>query len=127
MALSTVTDGSRTGGVLPRDEKSNPVQVASSIVTKDGTGTPIDSPKSLTTTAVFTFVPPSKAVMMVCRSAAAFRYGDNATLDGTANEGYMAASADTDTRIPCAGGGSIYVRNESTGTNNFFFYFELLG
>lgn len=113
------------GKPLPRDSNLNPIPVACDIITQDGTSpTPVESPKSLTTTAVFTFVPPAGALVMVCRSAADVRYGDNATLDGTANEGYMLAAGNTDFRIPCADVGNIYVRNDVTGTNNFYFFFE---
>ena len=114
----------QVGKPLPRDSNLNPIPVACDILTQDATGTPIDSPKSLTTTAVFTFVPPPGALVMVGRSAAAVRYGDNVTLDGTANEGYMLASGSETFRVPCADGGSIYVRNDATGTNNFYFFFE---
>ena len=111
---------------LRKDANRQAIQVANDIITQDGTGTPIESPKSLTTTATFTFVPPAGALVMICRSPAAFRYGDNVTLDGTANEGYMYGPAETDVRIPCADGGSIYIANHATGTNNLYFFFERL-
>ncbi len=115
----------QVGKPLPRDSNLNPIPVACDIITQDGTAvTPLESPQSLTTTAVKTIVPPAGALVMVGRSAADVRYGDNVTLDGTANEGYMLCSGGVDFRVPCADGGSIYVRNDVTGTNNFYFFFE---
>ena len=57
---------------------------------------------------------------------AAFRYGDNSVLDGTAGEGYFYQSAFVESRpIPCADKVSIYVRiHASSGTTTVYFRFD---
>ncbi len=72
-------------------------------------------------------VPPTGAVVMIMQSAGPLRYGDNVTLDGTGTgKGYAFSAMDTDVRVPCANGDNIFVRNDVTGTNNLFFFFEML-
>jgi len=116
----------RLSKTLPRDENNNVIQVAGKQVYEDGTGTPQVSPLSLTTTSLFTIVPPSGALVCTFKCAAAFRHGTG-NVDGTASDGYFAVAANTSTRVSCADLTSIIVRNEATGTNNLFFTFEMMG
>jgi len=111
------------GNTLPLDPNGNPIQVARSIQTQDGTGTPQDSPKTSVTT-VLTLVPPANAVVCWIQSSVAGRVGDNATLDGTADEGYFPLAADTPKAIPCAGGGNVYFLPDSSAS--VYFYFEMM-
>ena len=107
---------------LPMDANNNAVQVAKDTIMKDGTGTPIESPLSMTTTVISTIIPPAGAINMIAICGADWNFGVVAALD----EGYMLGKADQYVVIPCAAGENIYVRNDSSGTNDLYFYFEIL-
>jgi hypothetical protein len=116
----------KKGGTLPIDGNHKPVQVASNIISQDGTGTPLDSPQTISSSVV-TVVPATNADLMYCRAAVAdIRYGDNATLDGTADEGYGLIPAGSALYIPCADGGSIFFLRDAAADATLYFHFEQL-
>jgi len=110
----------RKGNRLPSDANGNPIQVALSIQMADISGSVKTSPLT-TITTVQTFVPPANAVVFWFRGDVAGKFGDNATLDGTAGNGYGSYLVDTWHAIPCAGGNSIYVIPDSSAQIDFYF------
>jgi len=102
------------------------LQVAGKIQTYDATtGTVITSPKTGVTTVPLAFVTPPNAVVFTFKSTADCRYGDNATLDGSAGKGYKKGTSSVDIRVPCNSMSSVYIRAE-TGTVDIDFFFEVL-
>jgi hypothetical protein len=93
------------------------------IWTQDATATPIISGATNTVgVASLTLTPPAGASQLMVKCSAAFRWGDNATLDGAGTgKGYVPANAEEWVEIPSAGP-SIYFK-PVTGTANFHFFF----
>lgn len=108
-------------GSMASDKNRDSVQVSGSFVTADNTGTPQTSPLSLTTTAVFTIVVPDTAIIMTCMSAADMRISEVVGMGQ-----YDLIKANTKESIQCARMANIYVKNDVTGTNNFYFKFYSL-
>ena len=91
------------------------------IVTQDETSTPNVSPKTAVD-SVLTLVPPANAVGLTFQCSVAAKYGDNATLDGSASgKGYKNAKANTDCYVGCANGKPIYILPASSATIDFLF------
>jgi len=106
------------------------VKLAAEDEAADGTEYESNVPSPLTsvsTTAVNHKIDiPVGAKYLYLLGEAAFRYGDNSVLDGTAGEGYFYQSAFVESRpIPCADKVSIYVRiHASSGTTTVYFRFD---
>lgn len=128
-AGSMLADTVAISGNLPRARDNERMQLAQRLKFIDATAvTPLVSPKTSVGTTPQAFVVPNGAVNMIIRCSAAFRYGDNATLDGSSStKAYMVGGANSDTVYPCAGlnAGTIYIAAES-GTVTVSFMFEIL-
>ena len=110
----------------PRDGNAAVLQIAAKIQSFDATGTPVLSPKTSVGTTPQPFVVPDGAVDMVIRCTGTFRYGTNATLDGTSvAKTYMLGGANADTHFPCRDVATIYVAADS-GTVTVYFMFQML-
>jgi len=107
--------------VMYRDDNRVNVPVGSSFVTSDATASPQTSPLSLTTTAVFTIVVPDNAVLMTVYCGAAIRISE---LVGMAQ--YDIVPAYTKEVIHVSKMQNVYIKNDSTGTNNLYFKFIVL-
>jgi len=107
---------------LPRDDNGTAIQVGSNMLPQDATATPNVSPKATSVTPL-ALVVPDRAVVMWIKVDSDHRFGDNAVLDATADEGYITLTSDDGWRpFPCADGASLYVRTaSSTGVANFYF------
>lgn len=105
-------------GGLPTDANRDMIPVINQFVTADITGTPITSPKSMTTTVVFTLVVPLNAVRVTLLSGADMRVAELVAMTN-----YDLIKANTKEVIDCANMDKIYVSNDTTGTNNLYFKF----
>lgn len=114
-------DQAANQGSMFRDDNRSSVPVGSSFVTADVTGTPQTSPLSLTTTAVFTIVVPDNAVLMTVYCSAAIRISE---LVGMAQ--YDVVPAYTKEVIHVSKMQNVYIKNDSTGTNNLYFKFIVI-
>lgn len=116
----------KSGGTLPIDGNHKPIQVASQIITQDGTGTPQESPLTVSSVVLELVIPTNADVLYIRAAVADIRYGDNATLDGTADDGYGLIPAGTALRIPCADGTSVHVLRDAAVDATAYFHFETL-
>ena len=97
------------------------------IIMRDATTpTPVESPLTVSNT-VLELVPHQHATILHLRPVGAdCRYGDNGTLDGTADEGYAVVAAGSSVDIPVKNGGSIYVLRNAAADVTLGFHFEVL-
>jgi len=96
------------------------------IITQDATGTPQDSPLTVSSTPL-ALVKPAGAEWLVLRPVGAdCRFGDNAVLDGTANEGYAVVLDGLEARIPVRNSGNIWVLRDAAVDVGLGFYYEVL-
>jgi hypothetical protein len=114
-------DQASNQGSMFRDKNRVNIPVGSGFVTADVTGTPITSPKSLTTTAVFTIVVPDNAVLMTVVCGAAIRVSEVVGMGQ-----YDVVAANTKEVFQVSKMQNIYVCNDSTGTNNLYFKFVII-
>lgn len=106
---------------LAIDGNNKPIQVGGSFVTADATGTPVTSPLSLTTTAVFTIIVPAGATKVSVMSAADVKVSDVSDVSK-----YDLIKANTKETLDVANMDKFYVANASSGTNNFYFKFTIV-
>ena len=107
---------------LPHDTANMPIQVAGTIREHDAAASAVVSPVTVAS-GIQTITVPELALVLVLKCDKAFRYGTNATLDGSAaGKGYKKAAADTDVRIPCATADAIYVKPDSYSAEIDFFF-----
>lgn len=110
-------------GASSREEESMTVD---GTVYQDDTATPNVSPDTdVGTTPVALAIPPG-AKFLHLRASAAIRFGTNATLDGTEDDGYDYLPAyEPSGAIPVLDGTAMYVRiNASSGTCSVYYRFE---
>ena len=87
-------------GGLPLDENGTSVQEYKRMEYQDAHATPKISPYSLTTTPTLITIP-TGARALIAKGSGTWRYGNNATLDGTgAGKGYKTGEAGVDVIIP---------------------------
>lgn len=92
---------------------------------RDASGTPKESPLTVST-SVLELVAPADGLYLVLRPMGGdCRYGDNGTLDGTANDGYAVVSANEAVRVPVADTVSVYVLRDGSIDVTLGFYFEV--
>jgi len=113
------------GGSLPIDASGKPIPVASSTQQRDGTATALESPVTVSATASTITIPTNAIVMVATSLDANCRFGDNTTLDGTANNGYDYIKQDTTRAIPVAGESTINFLRDSTTDVRLIFSFEM--
>lgn len=96
------------------------------ILNRDATTpTPNESPLTVST-VVLELVPHPHAKTLHLRPVGAdVRYGDNGTLDGTANEGYAVVADGGSIDIPVTPGGSVYVLRDAAVNVALGFHFEV--
>jgi hypothetical protein len=96
------------------------------IATSDAAGSQKDSPYTSVGTSVVSITAPAKARAVSLLADAALRYGENATLDGTADDGYDYLPAYQKEVIPTRPGKLTYFRiNAASGTCSVYFKFYL--
>jgi hypothetical protein len=113
-------------GILMRDYNNIAIDEATAMICEDNNTPNISPISTVSDVPIIKFVAPAKARAMVFKSSQTLRYGENATLDGSATgKGYMKAAASTITRVPIGPAGVLYMRADSTA-GGVDFYFELL-
>ena len=112
-------------GKLPRDGNNKEIQAALEIRNRDGTATPLESPQTVGAAATSLVVPTGAVALWLYASDGALKFGDNAVLDGTANEGYSLLPQGNAITIPCADMGTVYLMRNA-GNVITYFHFEML-
>lgn len=123
---TALADGKRAHATADKHSRQFVNDGGMSTVYQDATGTPVVSPKtSLGTTPVALAIPTGARTLWLT-PLATIRYGSNATLDGTANEGYdIVFAGTTSPPIPVVDGTAIYIRiDASSGTTSCYFHFD---
>jgi hypothetical protein len=111
---------------LPIDGNNRAVQTAQRAVYQDAQETPKVSPLTVSSTAL-EIVPPTDAILFSARAVGAdVRVGDNATLDGTEDEGYTLLPDGEWMLIPVANGASLHVVRDDDTDAELYFHFEVL-
>lgn len=101
---------------LPIDASNHAIQVASTFLLQDATGTPQVSPLAYTTGEI-NLVVPSNAMELVIRATTDLRI--KTTTSGTP---YYVLPANTAQSFPVNGLSSVYfIRDSASGTANFYF------
>ena len=113
------------GGALPKDVNKFPIQVARGCVYQDADPSPNVSPLTVSSTAIDLIMPDNAVVLHLLPTGDDLRFGDNATLDGTEDEGYFLLPSGTLRPIPVSGGDAVYLKRNS-GDVTLFFYIEVL-
>lgn len=113
------------GGAQPKDTQGASIPVAAKIQMRDASSTPKESPLAVSS-SVLELKPPTNAVMMIIKAVTNdINFGDNSTLDGTANNGFMTLTAGDSLPVPVANGNSVHVVRTSAD-GSLHFYYELL-
>ena len=112
---------------LPQDAANRSIQVAHQIQMRDNSGTPKESPLTVSS-SVLELVPPVNAVVLHLIAATNnLRFGDNAVLDGTAGDGYGIVTSGNSVDLACADGTSIHVLKDGASDVIMSFWFDILG
>lgn len=113
-------------GTLAVDADFRIIQIAGDFLCEDGAASPVISPKTSIGTTPQKLTVPDNALICVLKGSAAIRYGENATLDGSATgKGYRTAAANTEVEVPVTKMSQLYV-SAATGTVTVDFHFERL-
>ena len=116
-----------SGNDLGTDSNGNAVQFGGTMVPEDATGTPIPSPKTVSSTAIALVVPAGAIKLAVYPIGADLRVGDNSDLDGSATlKGYVFVAEDTWKEFDVANGDTIYVLRNASVDVTLHFYFTVL-
>jgi len=115
------------GYAQPLDKNLQPVQVAGNIRCRDGAGTPKESPQTVSTSTTTLTVPTGAVSLSMLATAADLRFGDNATLDGTTDEGYDFLPQDSRISIDVSNKNSVYVVRDAGVNVTLYFHFAMLG
>lgn len=105
---------------LPLDADGRPIQVAARIQTKDGTGTPQNSPLAVSS-AVKTLVVPEDAIVLWLKPSAALKVSELVGMSP-----YFTFATDVWASLPVAGLTAVYVVR-AAGDLTLDFYFECVG
>jgi len=115
------------GGSLPRGGGGEAIQVAYKTKNRDATTpTPRESPLTVSTTVLELKTPANAVVLVMFAGSNNLRFGDNATLDGTANKGYFVLTAGNFVALPVASAGSVWVKRDGAADVIVSFYYEML-
>jgi hypothetical protein len=103
-------------GILARDGRGVPMQLATGFTTRDGSATPLNSPLAYLA-ATITLVPPDNAVRLVLTPSSALRIGDDPAMSR-----YYVVPAGVETSLDVTLMSSVYIlRDTASGTLNFQF------
>ena len=113
---------------LPIDQAGNPVQVGHTIVCHDGHGTTNVSPKAVAGTAIAITAPTNAVRLWVKCDTNDLRFGENATLDGSAiDKGYAILVKDLEYQpIPVSKASAITYFVQDSAGGNLHFFFEII-
>jgi hypothetical protein len=96
------------------------------IINRDATATPLESPLTVSSTVLEIKLHTHASILHLRPVNADVRYGDNGTLDGTADEGYAVVKDGASLDIPVKNGASIYVVRDSSTDVFLSFHFVVM-
>lgn len=111
-------------GVLPKTLDRVPIQTPSRFTTADKTGTPITSPKTVSSTEIDLLVPDNAITFVVTAVGGDLRVA--AADSGTATS-YTVVLENTTQAFPCAGMTGIYLLRNAAADITTYFSFEIVG
>ena len=112
---------------MPEDSQNKAIQVAHNVQMRDATTpTPRESPLTVSGSVLEIKIPNNAIVLNIFAGVNNLRFGDNAVLDGTANEGYAILTAGNFVSLPVASKDSIHVLRDGASDVTMTFWFEML-
>jgi len=117
-----MTLDTRGGETLPLDGDGNPIHIAAGVKMRDGTGTPVKSPQTITATPV-AIIPPVGATSVVFYVAGAeMQVGTDATL----STGSFKIPDGTMIDVPMANSQTLWVKRDAGVSVTLNYYFKHL-